>query len=299
MTEDEFELDISDFDGPFQVIELIERLSRIRWLLAHAVRIRIAAFLLDRTLDGDTSVRVEELFEGVRVPAEKVVEQLRFMRHQGAVTGDFWVHDEIVREGSVGLVPSLFEYLLAAADTIGPPPLPVPSGPSTYTAADKPPTAAPTGDDLLAHAYFMLRHEETDVRAHKDALMGLGAALADPLNIDILIELWLGEHGTTGDVVERLEAHRLSIEQRRQNEDPNHIAGLPIDRALIGGRLRELGDLFVIEPVPRQAGDWTITDPMRKALGGFLPYLQARRRLADAAKPEGPHHPSRDEPGLN
>lgn len=275
----------------------IERLVRVRWLLSHPLRVRITAALLLYE-DIEESPSPAELSLYLHAPKHAVAEQLGLMRHQGAVEGDFWLRD--AAGGSVKLVSAISSALTHIAEALGPPPANIPAAPrDELPKQEDSHLRAPTADDLLAHSYVLLRRQGGGLRRHKQALLAFAEMLADPMRIDILLELLLMQQATTTEIVEALEQHRTAPENQPRGADPHRDSEPPVDAASVGDQVRVLADGYAILPVPRRRERWTVSGPMRSALGGTLNYLQAVRDLDDASTPRDPRPAGPIDPEFN
>ena len=270
--------------GPDLVVH--ERLLRLRWLLEHPLRLRLTIALLLFSYQ-DASPRISQLAEFLAEPQDTVLEQLNLMRHQGAVAGSFWLDERLVDTGTVQLVPALSGTLPLIADALGPPPSTLPSAPPLldHDEEDRH-LRVPSGDDLIAHAYYLLR-QRGKLGKTTTMIVTLGQLLAHPLRIEILVQLIRLQGATTDELVSAIEEDHAMAERLAKQQNPNRILRPSPTASDIGNRVRELADHCAIVPVPHRSGQWAVSDPMRSVFTGIHEYLVAIREL-DGASLSGP-----------
>jgi DNA-binding transcriptional ArsR family regulator len=232
--------------------ELIKRLSRLARVLGDPLAVRIAAALVD--LRQASPVILSRL---LREPLDEVARKVRTMQSQGAVEVTKWVPERTILESFVALRPSLRDALPAIAyDLVG--------------EADRlPPSeqqfvAGPSREELAMFSYYLVvRSLGPKLGEHRDALVNVGRVLSNELRVRILFHLVVHEHAGSKRIAQELG----------------------VSQSLAGRHIRHLAEVYVIRPVAGRPGEWTVTDPMKRALGGFYEYLITLREMEAAATP--------------
>ena len=282
--------------GPDLVVH--ERLLRLRWLLEHPLRLRLTIALLLFSYQ-DASPRISQLADFLGESQGTVLEQLNLMRHQGAVSGSFWLDERLVDTGTVQLVPALSGTLPLITDALGPPPSTLPPAPQPvdHDKEDRH-LRVPSGDDLIAHAYYLLR-QRGELGKTTSMIVSLGRLLAHPLRIEILVQLIRLQGATTDELVSAIEEDHARAERLAKQQNLHRVSRPSPTASDIGNRVRELADHCAIVPVPHRSGQWNLSDPMRSVFTGIHEYLVAIRDLGDASLTAPPDLQLPGDPDLN